>query len=89
MGIAAFRDVRCPLTLIEIFTKGIFCLNLVSQMISLAARPERVSVGVVDQRARTDHFCVEEYCRLMRDRLPVHSSNDQCPYRWSLWFLSS
>jgi hypothetical protein len=65
VGIASYRDgVRCGNTLFELFTK--------------ALDPGRVFAGVVDQRAAGDARCLDEYCRMQRQRNPGESA---CPHR--------
>ncbi|CAM9686958.1 unnamed protein product, partial [Hapterophycus canaliculatus] len=51
VGVSAFRDKRCPQTLVNFFTK--------------AKYPERLTVGVVQQNNHEDVDCVVEYCKMM------------------------
>ena len=54
VGIAAFRDQLCGRTLLNLFTKATY--------------PERLFVGVVDQRAAEDKSCLEVFCDLLGDK---------------------
>lgn len=51
VGIAAFRDNLCGLTLKRLFTK--------------ADAPERITVGLVQQNLPGDPDCVQEMCRIL------------------------
>ena len=51
IGIAAFRDNLCGLTLKRLFTK--------------AESPERITVGLVQQNLPDDPDCVQEMCRIL------------------------
>ena len=86
VGISAFRDARCGITLMEIFGK--------------AAHPERVAVGVVDQVRRRgggggsspggspgggggdDPGCLAVYCREMMKR------TGRCPHEKQVRLLT-
>jgi hypothetical protein len=49
VSLASFRDRRCPRTLVELFEK--------------ASRPDRISVGVVQQNEPEDPDCFAAYCK--------------------------
>jgi len=72
VGIAAFRDTRCPKTLYNLFTK--------------AENPNRVFIGLVQQNGNDDIDCVEKYCELMGYTAPNGLKNPDddrkknCPY---------
>jgi hypothetical protein len=51
LGIAAYRDIRCGITLFEAYTS--------------AAHPEKLYCGAVDQFKPGDTPCIDEYCKLM------------------------
>mmetsp|Transcript_25767 Transcript_25767/g.33774 ORF Transcript_25767/g.33774 Transcript_25767/m.33774 type:complete len:578 (+) Transcript_25767:143-1876(+) len=60
IGIASFRDVLCSRTLYNIFTK--------------AEYPERITVGVVEQKLDSDSFdCLEDYC--------ARFGGQECPHK--------
>lgn len=61
IAISHYRDNRCGKTLFNLFTK--------------AANPQRVHIGLVEQRKDDETVCIMDYCKLM-------SSNEKnCPYR--------
>lgn len=49
VSVVSYRDDKCPLTLMELFSK--------------AARPDLINVGLVQQNERGDVDCFTEYCR--------------------------
>ena len=63
VGLSAYRDLRCGRTVFDVFTK--------------AARPDLITVGVVDQLAPGDRSCVEVYCTLMNER----RNKPDCPHK--------
>jgi len=65
LGLAGFRDgFRCGKTIFTAYSHADF--------------PDRLFVGVVDQRATTDEACLDEYCKLAAAKWPEHGD---CRYQ--------
>jgi hypothetical protein len=60
--IAAFRETRCPQTLINFFSK--------------AKYPDRVFMGIIQQNGATDIDCLEGYCAKMETPLVKNGPGD-------------
>ena len=65
VGLLHFRDPRCGATLHDLFAKAEF--------------PERVRIGLVQQRSQSDADCIAEYCRQHGVKDP-HLYSEKCPY---------
>eukprot|EP01041_Mallomonas_annulata_P012783 gene12784-26953_t len=64
IAIAHYRDDRCGKTLFNLFSK--------------AKHPNRINIGIVEQRIEEDSDCLDAYCKLAGAK---HKADVKCPHK--------